>query len=106
MRYLYACARTYIQDTHEDGNELWASLEHQIDYVLTHPNGWEGPQQEQMRQAAVMAGLVPDTSAGRLRIRFVTEGEASLHFCLQNGLGTQALKVCLASLYLQAVVQC
>lgn len=94
MQYLYNCAKTYIQDTHEDDNELWASLEPRIEYVLTHPNGWEGAQQEQMRKAAIIAGLVPDTDTGRSRIRFVTEGEASLHFCLRSGLGTQALKVC------------
>lgn len=92
MQYLYNCAKTYIQDTHEDDNELWASLEPRIEYVLTHPNGWEGAQQEQMRKAAIIAGLVPDTDTGRSRIRFVTEGEASLHFCLRSGLGTQALK--------------
>jgi hypothetical protein len=93
MRYLYNCAKTYIQDTHEDDNELWASVEQQIEYVLTHPNGWEGAQQEQLRKAAIIAGLVPDARAGCSRVHFVTEGEASLHFCIQNGLGTQALKV-------------
>lgn len=93
MQYLYTCAKTYIQDTHAEDNELWAALEHQIVYVLTHPNGWEGAQQEQMRKAAILAGLVPDTHQGRSRVRFVTEGEASLHFCIQSGLGIQALKV-------------
>ncbi|KAI0668088.1 hypothetical protein C8Q78DRAFT_1048352 [Trametes maxima] len=39
-----------------------------------------------MRQAAVMAGLVPDTPAGHARVHFVTEGEASLNFCIRNGL--------------------
>jgi hypothetical protein len=39
-----------------------------------------------MRQAAVQAGLISDTEQGRSRVAFVTEGEASLHFCLSNGL--------------------
>jgi len=54
--------------------------------VLSHPNGWEGAQQWQMRQAAILAGLIPDTTAGHSRLSFVTEGEASLHFAIHNGL--------------------
>ncbi|KAF5317358.1 hypothetical protein D9611_003533 [Ephemerocybe angulata] len=89
MTYLLACAKTYISDTH--GKVFWESLENGIAYVLTHPNGWGGPEQAKMRQAAILAGFVPDTEAGRARISFVTEGEASLHFCLTGGLaiGTQ-----------------
>lgn len=93
MEYLYTCTKKYIQDTHASGGDLWASVESRIEYVLSHPNGWEGGQQGQMRQAAIQAGLVPDTHEGRARIHFVTEGEASLHFCIQNGLTTEAMKV-------------
>lgn len=93
MRYLYNCAKIYIQDTHASGENLWASVEDRIEFVLSHPNGWEGAQQGQMRKAAIQADLVPDTNDGRERIRFVTEGEASLHFCIQNGLTTEAMKV-------------
>ena len=46
-----------------------------------------------MRQAAVEAGLVPDTPAGRDRVSFVTEGEASLHFAVENGALSQASEV-------------
>ena len=35
---------------------------------------------------AILAGLVPDTDAGRSRVHFVTEGEASVHYCVQHGL--------------------
>ena len=93
MRYLYDCAKTYIQETHANGADLWASVEHRIEYVLTHPNGWEGGQQANIRTAAIFAGLIPDTDEGRARVQFVTEGEASLHFCIQSGLTTQAMKV-------------
>ena len=34
----------------------------------------------------MLAGLVPNTDAGQERIHFVTEGEASIHYCIQNGL--------------------
>lgn len=96
MRYLYACTKAYIQETHANGADLWTSVEDlgRIDFVLSHPNGWEGAQQAQMRTAAVQAGLIPDTNDGRERVQFVTEGEASLHFCIQSGLTTDSMKVC------------
>ncbi|KJA20619.1 hypothetical protein HYPSUDRAFT_42924 [Hypholoma sublateritium FD-334 SS-4] len=89
--YLFECASIYIKETHANGADLWASVKGQIDFVLSHPNGWEGKQQNQMRQAAILAGLIPDTPAGNERLSFVTEGEASLHFAIQNGLPTGAL---------------
>ncbi|KAF5374600.1 hypothetical protein D9615_008990 [Tricholomella constricta] len=92
LRYLFKCAQTYIQETHANGADLWASLQDRIEFVLTHPNGWEGAQQAQMRNAAVHAGLVPDANEGRSRVHFVTEGEASLHFCIQSGLTIEAMK--------------
>ena len=39
-----------------------------------------------MRKAALLAKLIPETTAGHARLSFVTEGEASLHFAVQNGL--------------------
>ena len=93
LGYMYKCARTYIEESHANGPDLWTSVESEIQFILTHPNGWEGIQQTQMRQAAIKAGLVPDTSAGRSRIAFVTEGEASLHFAIKHGLPVEATKV-------------
>ncbi|KAF8161586.1 hypothetical protein B0H34DRAFT_673485 [Crassisporium funariophilum] len=92
LRYLHRCARTYIEETHANGVQLWHGLEARTEFVLTHPNGWEGAQQGQMRTAAVKAGLIPDTEAGHARLSFVTEGEASLHFCIQSGLTNEAIK--------------
>lgn len=92
LAYLLECASTYIQDTHANGADLWASVKDQIDFVLSHPNGWEGTQQGEMRKAAILAKLVPDTTAGHARLSFVTEGEASLHFAVQNGLPIGAMK--------------
>ena len=94
LRYLLECASIYIQDTHANGPDLWDSVKSDIDFVLSHPNGWEGTQQSEMRRAAVLAGLVPDNASGHSRLTFVTEGEASLHFSVQNGLPAGAMKVC------------
>ena len=46
-----------------------------------------------MRKAAVLAGLIPDNEDGHSHISFVTEGEASLHFCVRSGLTNDAIKV-------------
>ena len=94
LRYLLECASSYIQDTHANGPDLWNSVKAHIDFVLSHPNGWEGTQQTEMRRAAVLAGLVPDNASGHARLSFVTEGEASLHFSVHNGLPSGAMKVC------------
>lgn len=91
LNYLFRCTRNFIIDTHANGEGLWRAVEHSIEFVLSHPNGWEGAQQTKMRQAAVYGGLVPDTDEGRARIRFVTEGEASLHACVQSGLAADVL---------------
>ena len=93
LRYLHQCAQTFIEETHANGVELWNTLEYHTEFVLTHPNGWEGPQQRMMRTAAVRAGLIPDNEVGQSRLSLVTEGEASLHFCVQNGLTNDAIKV-------------
>ncbi|KAH6897540.1 hypothetical protein BKA70DRAFT_751100 [Coprinopsis sp. MPI-PUGE-AT-0042] len=92
LQYLFKCARSYIQDTHANGRDLWDSVESEIDYVISHPNGWEGYQQSQIREAIVLARLIPDTVAGHERVSFVTEGEASLHFSIDNGLPAGAMQ--------------
>ncbi|KAI0704715.1 hypothetical protein C8Q76DRAFT_631269 [Earliella scabrosa] len=92
LRYLYTCAQNYIRGTHANGDSLWISLEDRIKIILSHPNGWEGLQQGKMRQAAVKGGLVPNTRSGHDRVHFVTEGEASLNFCVHSGLTTETLQ--------------
>lgn len=86
LRYLFQCASSYIKEAHANGEDLWSSVEDEITFVLTHPNGWEKFQQSQMRQAALLAGLITDDEEGYARILFLTESEASLHFAIQNGL--------------------
>ncbi|KAF8652562.1 hypothetical protein AX16_004345 [Volvariella volvacea WC 439] len=90
MAYLFRCAKDYIIDSAGfNGQEIWNS---EKDIILTHPNGWEGAQQDQMRRAAIIAGIVPDTSKGRESIHFVTEGEASLHYCVSHEIVPSSLK--------------
>jgi hypothetical protein len=92
MKYLRKCAQLYIEETHPNGVGLWKSVEDTIDYVLSHPNGWEGQQQQQMRQAAHLAGFISKSDSEK-RITFVTEGEASLHACIHHNLTADCIKV-------------
>ncbi|KZT66904.1 hypothetical protein DAEQUDRAFT_758451 [Daedalea quercina L-15889] len=91
LTYLFRCAKVFISDQ-PIGRQVLES-EANIDFVLSHPNGWGGDQQRQMRLAVIKAGLIPDTPDGHARVHFVTEGEASLHFCIANGLTEDVLEV-------------
>ncbi|KAI6044888.1 hypothetical protein EDC04DRAFT_2640470 [Pisolithus marmoratus] len=88
MRYLFNCAKAYIKEVHASSSIMRASLEDRIEIILTHPNGWEGPQKQQLRKAAELAGLVSVGEEGQSRVHLLSEGEASLHFCIVNTLAS------------------
>ncbi|KAG9043148.1 hypothetical protein FS837_009947 [Tulasnella sp. UAMH 9824] len=92
LKYMYDCVQTHIVTTRVDGDEIWSSLNGTARFVLSHPNGWGSHQQGRMREAAIRGGLVPDTPQGRERIEFVTEGEASFHWCIDQALTGATLK--------------
>lgn len=46
-----------------------------------------------MRRTANLADLIPDSDEGASRLQFVTEGEASLQFCVATGLGEDVIQV-------------
>lgn len=93
LGYLFRCTRNFFIDTHANGRALWNAVENDMQFVLSHPNGWEGAQQTKMRRSAVYGKLIHDTDRDRARIRFVTEGESSLHACVLNGLAADVLSV-------------
>ena len=94
MRYLFDSAKELFKASEPNGEIRWKSTSDSIELVLTHPNGWGGPQQAKMRNAAVKAGIVPDTSAGRSSVHFVSEGEASFNFCAAQSQAGKNMKVC------------
>ncbi len=63
-------------------------MENDIQFILAHPNGWGGEEQTLMRSAMIAGGLIDNDD--HERVTFVTEGEASLHFCLNKGLNAFA----------------
>ena len=98
MRYLFDSTKELFKASEPSGEIRWNSVSDNIELVLTHPNEWRGPQQTQLRTAAVRAGIVPDTPAGRSRVHFVTEGEASFNFCATHTEAGKDLKVCCPTL--------
>ena len=91
MRYLYDSTEALFKSS--EPNVKWDSIP-TIELVLTHPNGWKGSQQSQLRTAAVKAGLIKDTPTDHARIHFVSEGEASFNFCATHTQVGENLKVC------------
>ncbi|KAF7328904.1 hypothetical protein MVEN_02520100 [Mycena venus] len=83
LRYIKDQVKAYITSTYGSGNDIWDSLSQTMYIILTTPNGWEGSQQNRMRQAAINAGLV-DQAGGR-RVRFVTEAEAAVLYAADSG---------------------
>ncbi|KAK0209588.1 hypothetical protein IW262DRAFT_1468852 [Armillaria fumosa] len=69
-------------------SDFFNSIEDSIEFILSHPNGWEGRNQANMRWATILAGLVPNEIASKEHVHFVTEGKASLHFCIHHGLSS------------------
>ena len=96
MRYLFDSAKALFKSSEPNGELRWDSISGSIELVLTHPNGWGGPQQTHLRNAAIKAGIVPDTPAGHASVHFVTEGEASFCFCAIHTQAGKNLKVCRA----------
>ncbi|KZT69686.1 hypothetical protein DAEQUDRAFT_750753 [Daedalea quercina L-15889] len=91
LAYIFKCATDYISDSHSVGRQILESGT-EIVFILSHPNGWSGSQQSKMQRAAILAGLIPDSEAGRATIHFVSEGEACLHFCIINGLAGELIQ--------------
>ena len=74
------------------GEDIWNSVEKNIDLVLAHPNGWEGREQEFLRKSVVQASIFTEEEA-LSRVSFVTEGEASFNFCVTNTKSGELLEV-------------
>ena len=93
MGYLFNSTKTLFISSDQNGELRWNTVADGIELVLTHPNEWGGPQQSQLRTAAIKAGIIPDTPEGRARVHFVTEGEASFNFCATHTDVGENLKV-------------
>ena len=93
LRYLYTEALEYIKTYHVDGSEIIDEVGDNKSFILSLPNGWTGLPQQRMREATVVGGLVKNDNEARIKIKFVSEGEASALSCLANKLCPPNLQV-------------
>ncbi|KAG8805508.1 hypothetical protein FRC17_005478, partial [Serendipita sp. 399] len=81
MKYLLNQAQKFFEDHISNGEAIWRRLRPRMEFVLATPNGWDITQQSFLRRAAIAAEWVTTSNAGT-SIKFVTEGEASVHYVL------------------------
>lgn len=92
IRFLFDSTIAHIKEVEPTGDVLWANFGPTVELLLSHPNGWEGRQQDIMRKAVVQAGIF-DQEEARSRISFVTEGEASFNYCVTHTKSGESLEV-------------
>ncbi|CAE6523685.1 unnamed protein product [Rhizoctonia solani] len=78
LGYLLRHTRTYFEEHLIHGSLIWEKCSTNMLIVLAHPNGWSTREQNFMRQALMEVG--PEYK--NYQTTFVTEGEASVHFCM------------------------
>lgn len=83
LGYLLKHTQAYFEDRILDGARIWRQYKSEIEVVIAHPNGWAIREQAFLRTAAVDAGFVEAGKASS-KVRFVSEAEASVHFCIYH----------------------
>lgn len=83
LGYILQNTRSYFELHIVDGALIWENYHSKMEVVIAHPNGWGLREQAFLRTAAVEAGFASEANS-RSRIKFVTEAEASVHFCLYH----------------------
>ncbi|EJD54462.1 hypothetical protein AURDEDRAFT_110099 [Auricularia subglabra TFB-10046 SS5] len=91
LAYLYSHSTAFFRENSHDGASIWERLQDSVEIVLAIPNGWDVVQQGFLRDAIVLAGILPQRHEPR-RLQFVSEAEASVHFALQHSDGARWLK--------------
>ncbi|KAF8606754.1 hypothetical protein BDV93DRAFT_468345 [Ceratobasidium sp. AG-I] len=81
MVYLMKHTQDFFESRILDGRKVWAENSASMSIVIAHPNGWTVKEQNFLRKAAVAAKYTTHANA-HSQIRFVSEAEASVHFCM------------------------
>lgn len=91
LGYVISHTREFFMARTSNGRTIWNDLINSSSIILTHPNAWGLKEQIVLRRAAMRADLVLNCDSDR--IEFVSEGEASVHYCLHYGNLAQTLQV-------------
>lgn len=81
LGYIMIHTRKFFHEHVLDGKNIWTKYASSMYIVFAYPNGWGTPEIAFLRNAAIEAGYSSAQDAYS-RIRFVTEAEASVHYCL------------------------
>ncbi|CAG7852390.1 SubName: Full=Uncharacterized protein {ECO:0000313/EMBL:CCA74289.1} [Serendipita indica DSM 11827] len=84
MSYIFKATEDFFAGTTPNGVAIWQRLQHDMVIVMAIPNGWDTQQQEFLKRAAIEAGMVSSDKDADLRIEFISEAEASVHYVLQK----------------------
>ena len=74
--YIKKNVQMFVTNSYTSGNRYWDDFAETMVVILTTPNGWEGRQQNKMREAAIKSKLLVGDRV-RERVRFVSEGEVT-----------------------------
>jgi hypothetical protein len=87
LQYVFKHTQQFFIDNDVNGRPLWNRLLPSCIVVVTHPNGWGLREQHVLGKAIVDAGILPESRllSEDSGLQFVTEGEASAHFCVFHG---------------------
>ncbi|CAE6435925.1 unnamed protein product [Rhizoctonia solani] len=83
LGYLLKHTKEYFEDRILDGKLIWGRYNSHMEVVIAHPNGWGIREQAFLRKVAVDAGFATSEKAQK-NIRFLSEAEASVHFCIHH----------------------
>jgi hypothetical protein len=92
LQYLLQHTQQFFEDHILDGKSIWTTYKPTMDVIIAHPNGWGVLEQTFLRTAAVAAGFTSIEQASN-QVHFVTEAEASAHFCTHYTTLRSQLKV-------------
>ncbi|CUA78451.1 hypothetical protein RSOLAG22IIIB_07089 [Rhizoctonia solani] len=87
--YLLKATKACVEKRIPLGKEIWEKYKSTMEVVIAHPNGWDTPEQDFLRKAVIDCGFV-DLHG---RVQFVTEAEASIHFCIHHSNLSSKLQV-------------
>jgi hypothetical protein len=79
IRYLLDHTRDFFNQ--RQGLGRWEELRGIMSLVIAHPNGWGLKEQDRLRNAVVLSGIMNSSDAQR-RVHFVPEAEAAVHYVL------------------------
>lgn len=92
LQYLLKNTEAFFVTRTPNGATVWQQLIENAEFVIAHPNAWGIREQHILRRAAIKANYVSNEQADS-QVRFVSEGEASVHFCIVHGNLGAKLKV-------------